>query len=77
MKRSCILFLGFVILTISCKKKEDTTSLSIYNFKVIDIYSGLPVANAKAILRLTDWPARNTDTTIGYTNSNGEFQYIM
>ncbi len=73
MKRF-FLFLALGVVITSCKKKE--TDPSIYNFKVIDIYSGLPVPNAKAILCNTFYPAAYKYTTLGYTNSNGEFQYI-
>lgn len=72
-----ILILLFFFIIGGCNKDLfDKYPSSIFNFKVVDYYTGQPVTNAKAILYYAygGEPA-SYYSTIGQTDVNGEFQY--
>ncbi|MEI6765880.1 MAG: hypothetical protein WCM76_09585 [Bacteroidota bacterium] len=66
----------FLCFSGGCNKDLADVTPSIFNFKVVDYYSGLPVPNAYAILRCDEgWANYYYDEVIGQTDVNGEFQY--
>lgn len=68
-----ILKFTLIAFLVSCKKED--TGPTIYNLKVVDDFTNNPLAGCKLNLMHWQFGGRVDSTLIGYTDSNGGYQY--